>query len=520
MEDRLVRIAIRHILVTLPWVGLLLGHRVLAEDWGATQGASGDRAAAVPSNQKAIPAASSTMPDAETSVVGDPQPPIGGVFGDTPPGACEFCGGGGCAPPTWSAEASIGVMSMSRAANQRLGANSLPAGPLNAGNITVTNSNGVTTSNNFIQYVNDAVQLTALEVHTPNIDASPMLGLSINRFLGRDGEERDKFLEFAFNGLGSFSEVASAAQGSTIPFYNTTPVSQTIPAPPPIAEFFYGSLVSPFPFYLPINGNQAQLIAPTFSLLGENYDKAFNRSNTMTTSYTANYNEFELNYRIVGHNQPDQLVLNPNGRWYRECESGYYYSYFFGMKSMIIDEDFNYLSAGSQFAAVNNDDGTYSVGALQYTHKGTYAVHTTNTLLGLQTGGKLEYRLCRWSFDAHGNAGMYINMAHQDSQIQTSFSGPSLPTLSDGSTVQNTNNSFGVSDNVVAFAGGFGVTGTYKLRPNLVGRVSYDLTWVGDLARAPEQMVFSSVPENARDLIDTHGSVFYNGVNFGLEYDW
>ena len=33
MEDSLVKIAIRHILVTLAWVGLLLGHRALAQDW-------------------------------------------------------------------------------------------------------------------------------------------------------------------------------------------------------------------------------------------------------------------------------------------------------------------------------------------------------------------------------------------------------------------------------------------------------------------------------------------------------
>jgi len=113
-----------------------------------------------------------------------------------------------------------------------------------------------------------------------------------------------------------------------------------------------------------------------------------------------------------------------------------------------------------------------------------------------------------------------VNFAQQDSRIQTSFGGPSLPTLSDGSTVQNTDNSFNVSDTVVAFAGGFGVAGTYKFRPNLVGHVAYDMVWVGDVARAPDQMVFSSVPENARDIINTKGSVFYDGVSFGLELDW
>ena len=63
------------------------------------------------------------------------------------------------------------------------------------------------------------------------------------------------------------------------------------------------------------------------------------------------------------------------------------------------------------------------------------------------------------------------------------------------------------------------MAGSYKFLPNLVGHVSYDLLWVGDIARAPEQMVFSSVPESDRG-IDAKGSVFYDGASFGIELDW
>jgi hypothetical protein len=515
MEDRLVKIAIRRILGTLAWVGLLVGHRAWAqssEDWATPRPTREARAEGGPAQGRAA----DKMPDSSASVIGETQMPIGGIFGDTPPAACEFCGGGGCLPPIWSAETTVGAIGMSRASNLRLGANSLPAGPLSAGTITVTNSNGITNSNNFIQYLNDAVQISALEVHTPGIIVSPAFGLQISRFLGRDAEGRDHFIDFEFNGLQNYSQLPDTVHGSIIPFYNTTPLTQTIPAPTPVALYFMGSLVSPAPIYLPINGNQQQLIAPSFSILGENYDKAFNRSTTMSTDYTTSYNEWELNYRFVGHNQPDQMVLNPNGQWYRQCQNGYYHSYFFGAKAVVIDENFNFFSSGSQFAAVNGN----TQGALQYNHQGTYGVHTYNTLLGLQTGGKLEYRLCRWTFDAHGNAGMFLNFARQDSRIQTSFGGPDLPTLSDGSVVQNTDSAFSATSNVVAFAGGFGVGGSYKFRPNLIGHIAYDLQWIGDIARAPEQVNFNSVPESTRDLINTKGSVFYNGVNFGAEFDW
>ena len=515
MEDSLVKIALRHILVALAWVGLLVGHQALAGDWAAPGNApAGPAYEGVPPGATVAPVAQS-----DPSVVGQHQDPIGGIFGDTPPGACEFCGGGNCLPPTWSVQNSIAVVGMTRAADQTLGKNSLPAGPLSAGSVVVTNS-GLQTQENFSQYLNDAVQFTALDVHTPQLSESPSWGLVINRFLGRDGENRDHFLEFAFNGLQSYSQAADTIHGSIIPFYNTTPFIQAIPAPPPVVEYFQGSLVSPYPIYLPLNGNQQQLIAPSFSILGQNYDKAFNRSDTMSTNYLSTYNEMELNYRFAGHNQPDQLVMNPNGRWYRECQTGYYYSYFFGIKGMVIDEDYNFSSSGSEFAAINNGDGTYSQGALQYTHQGFYGVHTYNTLLGFQTGGKLEYRFCRWCLDTHGNAGMFINFARQDSHITTNFGGPTLPTLSDGSTVLNTDNSYSAYSDEVAFAGGFGIAGSYKFLPNVTGRIAYDMNWVGDIARAPEQMIFTGVPESVRNLIDNKGSVFYNGFSFGVEMDW
>ena len=102
-------------------------------------------------------------------------------------------------------------MAMSRPSNQRLGTNSLPAGPLPAGSITVTEQPRHHTSNIYTQYLNDAVQQSALETHTPSMTVSPALGLTISRFLGRDGEERDHFLEFAFNGLENYTACDDAS---------------------------------------------------------------------------------------------------------------------------------------------------------------------------------------------------------------------------------------------------------------------------------------------------------------------
>ena len=230
-----------------------------------------------------------------------------------------------------------------------------------------------------------------------------------------------------------------------------------------------------------------------------------------------------MNYRFDGHNQPDQLVMNPNGRWYRQCQTGYYYSYFFGMKGMVIDEDFNFLSSGSQFAAVNNGRRNLLAGSGSSIHasgqlRGPHLQHAAGTSDGRETRVSLlpldlgYARQCRHVPE------------HRPARTVASrpvSAGPASPTLADGTChAQNTDNSFSASSNVVAFAGGFGVAGSYKFRPNLVGHVSYDMMWVGDIARAPEQMVFSSVPETARDNINTKGSVFYDGFSFGIELDW
>jgi hypothetical protein len=120
---------------------------------------------------------------------------------------------------------------------------------------------------------------------------------------------------------------------------------------------------------------------------------------------------------------------------------------------------------------------------------------------------------------------MYLDFARQDSLIQTSFTGAPDPSsayaMAGFPTPTATNNAFSASSNVVAFAGGFGVAGSYKFLPNLVGHVGYDMQWIGEIARAPEQMQFSSVPTTqATATINTKGNVFYDGVSFGLEWDW
>jgi len=482
MEDSLVKIAIRHILVTLAWVGLLLGRWASASDWAAP------RSERVGQAYEVVPPSATIAPVAENdlSVVGEHQMPIGGVFGDTPPAACEFCGGGGCLPAKWTFDSSLVIFDSSRAEDRVLSVNSTPGGPFQ-----VSATNSLTTPQ--YRYFNDAVLNQAMTVHTLNFAVSPAWNLKISRFLGRDGESRDNFMDFEYMGLDSFS-ASHVAQGTLVPIYSTT-ATFTDPTTPPTVTGYHGSLISPFTFPTstdPFNPTNAY---------------AFNRALEQSASYISTLNNWELNYRFAGHNQPDQLVLNPNGHWYRQCQSGYYYSYLFGFRAMELDEKLEYLSRGETLD-VN--------GVPTLASSGRYVTRTYNTLLGLQTGGTLQYRFCRWSLETHGKVGMFLNVARQNSMIQTQLHGflnndPNQPINAD------TSNPLDAHTTGVSFAGGFGLQGSYKFRPNLVGHVAYDMLWVGDVARAPDQLDFSATPQSA---INTRGNTFYNGVTMGMEFDW
>ena len=59
---------------------------------------------------------------------------------------------------------------------------------------------------------------------------------------------------------------------------------------------------------------------------------------------TLQVNNFELTARISPRNLPDRLVMYPNGKWRRECQTGWYMSYLFGLRAMSINDDFIFLA--------------------------------------------------------------------------------------------------------------------------------------------------------------------------------
>ena len=62
-----------------------------------------------------------------------------------------------------------------------------------------------------------------------------------------------------------------------------------------------------------------------------------------------------------------------------------------------------------------------------------------------------------------------------------------------------------------------GFFATYKFRPNLIGRASYDFMWVTGMVLAPEQLQFDP---NTLIEINTNGTILYQGLSLSLEWLW
>ncbi len=292
-----------------------------------------------------------------------------------------------------------------------------------------------------------------------------MLG-TIGHYLGRDSNDRDEFIEFEYWGLNRWEGKAALTSADYV-YYTSS--SATIES---------HNLYSNFPFTVP----------------------GFNRADLQTLATNSNLNNFELNWRFSARSVPDQLVLHPNGRWRRECIPGYYFSYLFGLRVIDLNDEADFHSEGT-YPDVNN---------MPTLNTGNYSVHTRNRLIGGQLGAELTYRHCIWNVDVHGRVGPFLNAARTESSIV--IDAPTDPIEPGTLNVQSSKNR-----DAGAIVGEFGFGATYKFRPNFIARASYDFTWIGDVALAPEQFIFNINPQ---PYISTHGSMFVNGLSMSLEYTW
>ncbi len=315
------------------------------------------------------------------------------------------------------------------------------------------------------------VAVDVLNDRSVNFDVAPGYYTTIGRYLGRDSQGRDDFLEFTYWGMNTWID-SNFVNGTRF----TPSVSGTDPLGPTGS---IGSLNSPFP---------SEVVG-------------FNRANTQTININSEMHNFELNFRMRPRGELDQMVLQPNGRWRRECKPGAYMSYLVGLRYMTIGDGIVWHASG---LIDNSDTGQ------QIFTSGDYTVQTENDLLGLQIGADLIFRRCKWSWGVHAKVGPYVNFARCLQEINNQGAGDPF-----GFVLFN--DRFNAHKHEAAVVGEVGFEANYKFTPNLTGRVAYDFMWISGISLAPEQLQFTATPEST---INTNGNIFSQGLTMGLEWSW
>lgn len=283
----------------------------------------------------------------------------------------------------------------------------------------------------------------------PSLGFAPMTRFTLGAFLGRDAKNRDHSIDFTYLGPGNWHQ--SLGQTSVGTF-------------------------------------------GLFSLLDPVQAVGFSHTHVDTFNYQSTFNSYELNYRIRKRLGRDRMELSYDGCWIRKCAPVLTPSFFFGIRNVVVNEHFNFSTAGPNPSVLN----------------ASYDVNTHNNLLGLQSGFDLMYQYCNWRIGMRGKAGPYINTAGQTSRVVV------VDQITAG-TPNPIDRNESARQRPLGFVGEFSILGAYQLRSNLALRASFDLMFVSSLALGPSQLTYTiPVPPT----VDTSGFLTYAGGSLGLEYVW
>jgi hypothetical protein len=497
-----VKTALTSILVTFAWLGWFAEFRAAAQQqYYATPPAAAGEALPTPAGT----ATPQPGPGNQPASPGAVQPPGGppnnaadptwmmdnGLWdGAAMPTACSICGSGSGTPPDWYTIQGVRVLSRSKTREFGISFQAPKKGAFQVEAIPGT-------SPQMYSVVNTATPTIAafqvMGAKSINLDVAAGYEGTIGHYFCRDRNNFDHFVEFTFWGLNSWSRSASTP-GYLVPIYNETSqysqaqatlIANGVQIPDISGQ--EGSLRTPFP------------VVPQELPGGTTTDRvlsdAFNFATEHTIFYRSTMNNFEIDGRFSPRGREDQLVMQPNGRWRRECQQGTYMSYLYGIRYMQIDERFN-LHSVSQIT-----NGGVTTNGL-----GDYDILTHNDMLGIQIGADMTFRKCRWAWGVRSKLGTYINFANQGSSI--SAGATNLPNVSISSAG---------TKHDAALIGEVGFEASYKFRPNLVGRAGWDFMWITGVALAPDQLQFTSSPTNT---VNVNGTIFSQGLTLGLEWLW
>jgi hypothetical protein len=223
-------------------------------------------------------------------------------------------------------------------------------------------------------------------------------------------------------------------------------------------------------------------------------NRSFDESSRQEIDYSSVYRSFELNYRVKTRLGKDQIVMDANGHWHRQANSGFGREYLAGLRYLQLDEDFDWRAQDiAQEGSTDPQPGD----------DGSYIINTENDMFGLQFGVGLTYEGARWSVAAEPKGGVYLNNATGRTRL-------------DFTADDNNDADLRLQEDALSFVGEFRILGRYHVTPSISLRAAYEMMYIEAVALAPSQATFIT----DTSYLNTTGDPFYHGASFGFEGYW
>jgi len=437
------------------------------------------------------------MPDPTTSgtvlpegTIAEGEIPMLGTMVQTRPHGpcCEKTARGYCCPPNWYLDQRVRVLHHPKPRGTILGA-----------------YGSVGQAYNGIEIIDVFSTRNGLSTRSLAFEPAAGYDITIGRYLGRDSDNRDQFLEFTYYGMNHWEQNAAMHQTDR---------------PTVFGSAFGGSSVYPIAANLP--ATQSETFGNLYSVFDHRL-AGFNRADNLDARYASRFDNFELNVRVRPRLRHDRMVLYQNGLWRRETQEGCSFSFLAGLRGMSLDESF--LLCGSGQIVVEEYNVPVAPETTTATTRGEYDVRTHNDMVGLQIGGDAVYRKGFAELGIRMKGGVFINFADQISSI-LSTGGLDDPMgdveLYDvNGPYTDVNNQYYeerlARSRDVAGVAELGFTASYQVRANMVIRAAYDLMWLSGVALAPEQ-VDGQIGVPGR--VNRNGLQFMQSLSLGIELDW
>jgi hypothetical protein len=344
-----------------------------------------------------------------------------------------------------------------------------------------------------------------MSAHSMPFEPSASYEITIARYMGRDSENRDHFIEFTYYGPQHWD----GADG----IHQTDRPYITKPAATATEELWPNYDLIP------------DFTAVTFGNLFSVFDAdlaGFNRADDLSERYVSRMDNFELNMRVRHRGRIDRMMLYQNGRWRREAQEGYTCSLLAGLRGISLDESFGLTASG---LIVVDDYTVDPVVTTTTSTTGQYDARTHNDLVGVQIGGDVVWRKGFAEYGVRLKGGLFMNFADRYSyMVSTGGLGDPMANqdLYDvNGPYTDTNDQYSEERRArsrdIASIAELGFTAGYQIRRNMVLRAAYDLSWLTGLALAPEQV---QGQVGAPASINHNGMLLMQSLSVGLELDW